>query len=133
MDRVKVVPFKELIIFEDEHFIIINKPAHYSSLDDRHADVFSIIRQAKKYDENLQLCHRLDKETSGVLVIAKNETVYREMSICFENRLVEKVYHAVADGVLNVTDQKVVLPLSQTAKGIAKIDMKEGKPSTTKI
>ncbi len=131
MERVKVVPFKSLIIEEDEHFIFINKPAHYSSLDDRHSDVFSIIRQAKKYDENLQLCHRLDKETSGILVIAKNETVYREMSMCFENRLVEKVYHAVVAGVLNVQDQKIILPLGQTAKGVAKVDMQDGKPSTT--
>ena len=131
MDKVKVVPFKELIIFEDEYFIFINKPAHYSSLDDRHADVFSIIKQAKKHNPDLQLCHRLDKETSGVLVIAKNEMVYREMSMCFEARKVEKVYHAVVNGVLNVSEQQIVLPLGQTAKGIAKIDMKEGKPSTT--
>jgi len=44
----KVIPFREMIIQEDEHLIFINKPAHYSSLDDRHGDVFSIIRQAKK-------------------------------------------------------------------------------------
>lgn len=131
MDRVKVLPFKAMIIFEDENFIFINKPAHYSSLDDRHADVFSIIKQAKKHDENLQLCHRLDKETSGVLVIAKNEMVYREMSMCFEHRQVEKVYHTVVNGVLNVVEQKIVLPLGQTSKGIAKIDMHGGKPSTT--
>ncbi len=92
MDKPKVIPFSKMIIFEDEHFIFINKPALYSSLDDRHGDVFSIIRQAKKQDDNLQLCHRLDKETSGVLVIAKNEMVYREMSMLFEKREVMKIY-----------------------------------------
>lgn len=130
-ERPKVIPFAELIIEEDENFIFINKPAHYSSLDDRHGDVFSIIRQAKKHDENLQLCHRLDKETSGILVIAKNEVVYREMAIAFEKRLVKKIYHAVAQGSLNVNDLSIKLPLGQTAKGIAKIDLKEGKPSET--
>lgn len=130
-DKPKVIPFKELIIEEDENFIFINKPAHYSSLDDRHGDVFSIIRQAKKHDENLQLCHRLDKETSGMLVIAKNEVVYREMAIAFEKRLVKKIYHAVAQGSLNVNDLSIKIPLGQTAKGIAKIDLKEGKPSET--
>lgn len=130
-DRPKVIAFKDMIIEEDEHFIFINKPAHYSSLDDRHGDVFSIIRQAKKHDENLQLCHRLDKETSGMLVIAKNEVVYREMAIAFEKRLVKKVYHAVVKGSLSVQNQSIKLALGQTAKGIAKIDLKEGKPSET--
>ena len=133
MDRPKVIPFKDMIIEEDEHFVFINKPAHYSSLDDRHGDVFSIIRQAKKHDSNLQLCHRLDKETSGLLVIAKNEQVYREMAMLFEKRQVMKIYHAVCMGILNVTEQSIKLPLGQTAKGIAKIDMREGKPSETLV
>lgn len=130
-DKPKVIGFKEMIIEEDEHLIFINKPAHYSSLDDRHGDVFSVIRQAKKHDENLQLCHRLDKETSGILVIAKNEMIYREMAIAFEKRLVKKIYHAVVQGNLSVAEQSIKLPLGQTAKGVAKIDMKEGKPSET--
>lgn len=127
----KVIPFKELIIFEDEHLLFINKPALYSSLDDRHGDVFSIIRQAKKHDENLQLCHRLDKETSGVMVIAKNEIIYREMAMLFEKRGITKTYHAVVGGQLQVANVEVKLPLSQTAKGVAKIDLKTGKPSLT--
>ena len=131
MENPKVIPFKQMIIEEDEHFIFINKPALYSSLDDRHGDVFSIIRQAKKHDENLQLCHRLDKETSGILVIAKNESVYREMAMLFEKREVKKVYYAVVPGALQVQDQKIVLPLGQTAKGIAKIDKIDGKASET--
>jgi 23S rRNA pseudouridine955/2504/2580 synthase len=131
MDKPKVIPFKEMIIEEDEHFIFINKPANYSSLDDRHGDVFSIIRQAKKHDENLQLCHRLDKETSGMLVISKNEAVYREMAMLFEKREVKKEYHAIVNGTLQVVEQKIVLPLGQTAKGIAKVDMRDGKPSET--
>lgn len=132
-ERPKVIPFSQMIISEDEHFIFINKPAHYSSLDDRHGDVFSIIRQAKKHNENLQLCHRLDKETSGLMAIAKNEVVYREMAIAFEKRRVKKIYHAVVQGQLQVDHVPIKLPLSQTAKGVAKVDPKEGKPSETII
>jgi 23S rRNA pseudouridine955/2504/2580 synthase len=133
MMQPKVIPFKDLIIYEDEHLLFINKPAHYSSLDDRHGDVFSIIRQAKKHDENLQLCHRLDKETSGVMVIAKNETIYREMAMLFEKRAITKTYHAIVGGQLQVDNIEVKLPLSQTAKGVAKVDLKEGKPSLTHV
>jgi 23S rRNA pseudouridine955/2504/2580 synthase len=132
-DRPKVVPFSQMIIFEDEHFIFINKPALYSSLDDRHGDVFSIIRQAKKHDENLQLCHRLDKETSGVLVIAKNEMVYREMAMLFEKREVMKIYHAMVQGNLQVDEMSISAPLGQTTKGVAKIDKIAGKPSETLV
>ncbi|MDZ4667269.1 MAG: RluA family pseudouridine synthase [bacterium] len=133
MDNPRVIPFKQMIIEEDEHFIFINKPALYSSLDDRHGDVFSIIRQAKKHDENLQLCHRLDKETSGVLIIAKNEMVYREMAMLFEKRQVMKIYHAMIAGNLQVEEMTVDLPLGQTAKGVAKIDKLAGKPSETLV
>ncbi len=129
----KVIPFKDLIIYEDEQLLFINKPAHYSSLDDRHGDVFSIIRQAKKHDENLQLCHRLDKETSGIMVIAKNEVVYRDMAMLFEKRGITKTYHAVVNGQLQVDNIDIKLPLSQTAKGVAKVDMKTGKPSLTNV
>lgn len=127
----KVIPFKEMIIHEDEHYIFINKPSGYSSLDDRHGDVFSIIRQAKKHDPDLQLCHRLDKETSGILVISKNEDAYREMAIALEKRRVVKVYHAFAEGTLNAEEMSIQLPLSSNAKGVARIDMREGKPSET--
>ncbi|MFZ4798126.1 MAG: RluA family pseudouridine synthase [Bacteroidia bacterium] len=124
---------KEIIIYEDEHFVFINKPAFYSSLDDRHDDNLSIIKLAKKYNEELRLCHRLDKETSGILLIAKSDEAYREMAIKFEKREVEKTYHAIVTGQLMVKDQEIILPLSQTKKGLAFVDKKEGKPSKTII
>lgn len=124
---------KDIIIYEDEHFVFINKPAHFSSLDDRHDDHLSIIKLAKKYDENLRLCHRLDKETSGILLLAKTDEAYREMAIKFERREVDKTYHAVVAGQIQVENQAIILPLSQTRKGLAFVDKKDGKPSTTII
>ncbi|MFA9214105.1 MAG: RluA family pseudouridine synthase [Candidatus Methylacidiphilales bacterium] len=122
---------KEIIIFEDEHFLFINKPAFYSSLDDRHDDNLSIIKLAKKHNEDLRLCHRLDKETSGILLMAKSDEAYREMAIKFEKREVNKTYHAIVAGQLMVQNQEINLPLSQTRKGLAFVDKKDGKPSTT--
>lgn len=122
---------EEILIFEDEHFVFINKPAGFSSLDDRQEANHSIIKLAKRRDENLRLCHRLDKETSGILLLAKSDEAYREMAIKFEKREVEKRYHAVVNANVNVTDQEILLPLSQTRKGIAVVDRKEGKPSQT--
>ncbi|MES2726344.1 MAG: RluA family pseudouridine synthase [Bacteroidota bacterium] len=124
---------KDIIIYEDDYFVFINKPAHFSSLDDRHDDNLSIIKLAKKYNENLRLCHRLDKETSGILLLAKSDEAYREMAIKFEKREVDKTYHAVVAGQIQVEDQSIILPLSQTRKGLAFVDKKDGKPSTTII
>lgn len=129
----KFQPFRELILAEDENLIFINKPAGISSLDERNNNAPSILSMAKKYDENAQLCHRIDKETSGVLLIARNEETYRAMAMMFEAREVDKVYHAVVEGYLNVTDKSIQLPLALTKNGLAKVDLKEGKKAETII
>ncbi len=125
--------FKDMLVMEDEQIACISKPPHYSSLDDRHDDTVSVLRLAKKYNENLQLCHRLDKETSGILVLAKNEEAYRAMAMAFEQRRVTKVYHAFVAGNLEVQHAEILLPLSQTKKGTAVVDRQKGKPSKTII
>lgn len=123
--------FKEYILFENDELMVINKPAGISSLNERNNEIEAIVTSAKKYCNTAQLCHRLDKDTSGVLVIAKTNETYKQMALLFENREVEKTYHAVVSGTLNVTDLHIQLPISPTKKGIAKIDFKEGKKSLT--
>lgn len=122
-----------MILFEDDDLIFINKPASLSSLDERNSNSLSLLGHAKKYWAEAQLCHRLDKETSGVMVIAKNPEMYRTMAMKFEAREIEKRYHAIVGGVLVVDHKSIVLPLSVTRNGLAKIDMKEGKPAETII
>jgi 23S rRNA pseudouridine955/2504/2580 synthase len=96
--RNKVQPFATMILFEDDDYIIINKPPFISSLEDRN-DEINILLLAKKYHEDAQLCHRLDKETSGVLIISKNQDAYKFMNKQFEGRRIEKEYHAISDGL----------------------------------
>lgn len=122
-----------MIVLEDDHLIFINKPSYISSLDERNSDATSILGLAKRYWPEAQLCHRLDKETSGIMVIAKDPETYRTMAMKFEAREIEKCYHALVGGVLQVDHKSIVLPLSVTKKGLAKIDMKEGKPAETVI
>jgi 23S rRNA pseudouridine955/2504/2580 synthase len=82
------------------------------------------------YTPDAQVCHRLDKETSGCLVIAKNQEAYRNIAIQFENRKVDKVYHAVAEGIHEYDNTLVDRNLLANNKGIAKVS-KDGKPATT--
>jgi 23S rRNA pseudouridine955/2504/2580 synthase len=127
-----MIDFKELIVYEDDHYIVINKPSGVSSLDDRATGgKNNILRMAKAYHDDAQLCHRLDRETSGALAIAKTPEAYRHLSIKFEEREVKKVYHAVVNGIHNFEDSVVNLPILPMKDGSVRIDREEGKPAFT--
>jgi 23S rRNA pseudouridine955/2504/2580 synthase len=125
----KKIDFKALVLFENEDYLVINKPPYLSTLDDRH-EAQNILDLAKAYSEDAQVCHRLDKETSGCLVIAKNPNAYRNIAIQFEDRKVDKVYHAVVEGIHDYQNVLVDRNLHANNKGVAKVT-KEGKPAQT--
>ena len=121
--------FEDAILYQDNDFILINKPPFISTLEDRN-DSQNILASAKEYEPDAQVCHRLDKETSGVLAIARHPEAYRHLSMQFENRSVSKVYHAVADGIHNFKDQLVDAPILKQNDGTVKIS-KSGKEART--
>jgi 23S rRNA pseudouridine955/2504/2580 synthase len=123
--------FKDLIVFENDNYILINKPAQVASLHERIGVAKSIVQMSKQYHEDAQLCHRLDKETTGIMAIAKNPEAYRNLAIQFEKRKVKKKYHAVAKGVHEFKDLKIEASLAVTAKGVAKVNREKGKESVT--
>lgn len=125
----KKIDFKDLILFENEDYLVINKLPYLSTLDDRH-EAQNILDLAKQYTPDAQVCHRLDKETSGCLVIAKHPEAYRNIAIQFEDRKVNKVYHAVVEGIHEYDNILVDRNIHATNKGLAKIT-KEGKPAQT--
>jgi 23S rRNA pseudouridine955/2504/2580 synthase len=125
------IRFETLIIFEDADYIVINKPAQVSSLADRNDEV-NILKLAKGYCEDPKLCHRLDKETTGALAIAKNAEAYRFLAIQFEERKVEKVYHAIIDGIRTFKGLVIDKPLGSGHSGVVRID-RSGKESVTKV
>jgi 23S rRNA pseudouridine955/2504/2580 synthase len=121
--------FEDLILFQDDNYIAVNKPPFLSTLEDRQENV-NLLALARQYDERAQVCHRLDKETSGVLVISRNAEAYRHLSIQFEKRQVVKIYHAVVDGIHNYKDKLIDAPILKQDDGIVKID-RRGKPAQT--
>ena len=123
--------FKDLIIFEDDNLIVINKPPFVSSLDDRAGGEINILRLAKKYYHDAQVCHRLDRDTSGILLIAKNPDTYRLISIEFERRRVEKVYHAIIAGTHRFENLHVDLPILNQGNKNVSIDRANGKSAET--
>ncbi len=86
------------ILYEDEYFIAIDKPSNFISSDQNIHQFFS-----KKYT----LIHRLDKETTGILLIAKDDKFKDKMIDLFKNHKFTKKYLAVIDGCLNQKEKKI--------------------------
>ena len=124
--------FEEWIIAENDDYIVINKPAFLATLEDR-SEPTNVLKLAKVYCPDAQVCHRLDKETSGALLIAKNAEAYRNAAIQFEKRTVRKVYHAVVDGLHEFKHEQVNLPIQVIGTGPNRISHRDGKPATTVI
>lgn len=124
--------FQDRILFENEDFFLINKPPHVATLDERHDDKGdSMLRQAKAYWPDAQVGHRLDKETSGVLIFAKHPEAYRHISMQFEHRQVTKIYHAVSCGIHDFEGVMVNLPIFPLKTGVVRIDREMGKEAET--
>jgi 23S rRNA pseudouridine955/2504/2580 synthase len=123
--------FKDMILFEDQDLILVNKPPFLASLDERQTQGPNVLSLAKNYHPDTQVCHRLDRETSGLMVLAKNPETYRNISMQFERRKVKKIYHALLDGTHEFKDLEIDLPILQDNSGRVKIDRKEGKKANT--
>lgn len=112
--------------------MVVNKPPFMASLEDRN-DPVNLQKLAKGYDENLSACHRLDKETSGCILLAKNKEAYRHASLQFEHRTIKKIYHAFVHGIHEFRGEVIDLPIYALNKGTTKIDYSVGKPAKTTV
>lgn len=126
----QIIQFKDLILFENADFIVINKPPHVATLDERTGDTISMLQLGRAYHESVQACHRLDKETSGALAFAKNPEAYRAMSMQFEHRHVTKIYHAVVQGMHTFASEHITLSVLPLPNGTVRID-RRGKDAET--
>lgn len=102
------------IVYEDEAIIVVNKPAEFLSVPGR--VIFDSVqkRLAEKYPDATGplLVHRLDMSTSGILLAAKTKEYHKYIQYQFINRLVEKRYVALLDGVINEDAGVIELPLA---------------------
>ncbi len=100
-----------------------------STLEDRN-DPTNVLQLARLLESEAQVCHRLDKDTSGILAIARHSEAYRHLSIQFEGREVKKVYHAIVDGLSNFENTEVNRSIYKQSDGTVRID-KAGKNAQT--
>lgn len=123
------------IIYEDEDLVVVNKPAGLLSIPDRfHPDKPNTWQvTAKMLKTDLWVVHRLDKDTSGLLCLAKNEKAHQHLNEQFQKRTVKKTYLALVSGHLTKGEP---LEVSQSIKEHptklgTMIAVSKGKPALT--
>lgn len=121
---------KPVIIYEDEHLVVVNKPANYLSIPDRYKPDLPNIQQflKNKFGEIFTI-HRLDRETSGIILFAKDAETHKALSLQFENRKVEKYYLAIVGGNVFEDEGKIDKPIAKHPSNQRMIIAKQGKPS----
>jgi 23S rRNA pseudouridine1911/1915/1917 synthase len=114
------------ILYEDDHLFIINKPAGipvHSSGKYFNNTLISILRRDFP-DKNLNLINRLDRETSGVILLGKSSSVQRNIGNQFIEKQVKKTYIAYTFGEIKDDDFSVDAPISEAGKsGVVRIRM----------
>lgn len=85
------------LLYEDDHLVVVNKPAQIPSqptVDKKRADVFTLLKKQLS-PKNVFLHHRLDVDTSGVLLFSKNKDINGELTNMFREHRFEKIYWAL--------------------------------------
>lgn len=126
----KTINYKDLILYQDSDYLALNKPPMIPTIPDRTGMGFNLITELRKQFEDIKLCHRLDKDTSGVILFAKNKEAQRHLNLQFSRRQVYKEYHAIVSGKHNFQ--------AETTRGAihikgnrAIIDSRKGKKAKT--
>ena len=124
--------FDKSIIFENEDFIVINKWSDIATQGGSTKNI-SIDDIIKKISRNYNLVHRLDKETSGLLLIAKNLKITKIFGKLFKEQKIKKIYVAICQGVPKNLNSEVKLRiaskrnLSETSQSVTKYQVLKSK------
>ena len=126
------------IVYEDEDIVIINKASgmvvHPASGNYENTLVNALIYRYNLDDTNVRsgIVHRIDKDTSGLVIVAKNEKTLELLTEMFKNKEIKKTYLAIVDGVINNKSGTINAPITRDVKDRKKMMVgKDGKYSIT--
>lgn len=106
------------VLYEDAHLIVVDKPAGLLTLPDRFArDKPNLLDKLRRDYDEIFVVHRLDRDTSGVMVFARNAESHAELSRQFEAREVEKVYLALVSGRIAPSEGTIDKPIGPHPSG----------------
>lgn len=120
------------IISENDHWIALNKPFGLLSIPDREGKEISLKEMLQDRYGQIFTVHRLDRNTSGVILFAKDEDTHKFLSQAFEERSVQKFYVGIVQGSPSQKQGRIDQPIAEstTKRGVMLIH-KRGKASIT--
>lgn len=120
------------IVFENKEFVAINKPAGLLSIPDREQTQVSLKDMLIEKYGSIFTVHRLDRDTSGLIIFAKTEAAHKFLSNLFEGRQIEKYYQGLVLGIPSVKKGTIDAPIAEHSlqKGLYVVH-RRGKPSVT--
>ena len=132
----KTLPFN--ILFEDEHIIVVNKPSGLLTIataKEKDKTLYHIVREyliSKNRNAKIFIVHRLDKDTSGIVVLAKDEKTKNKLQEKWNEYVSLREYVAVVHGKLKKEEDRVVQNLKETKTNLVYVSKKDdGKEAIT--
>jgi 23S rRNA pseudouridine1911/1915/1917 synthase len=130
------------VIFEDEDLLAVSKPPHlnvYPSRRHRAGSLIELVHEGHRLrhrptDYAPTLCHRLDRETSGLVLFAKSRASRAEISRQLEERDLEKTYLALVVGQMDAESGRIDMPLGRSDRSAVEIKSvvtENGQPAAT--
>ncbi|MDR2807090.1 MAG: RluA family pseudouridine synthase [Puniceicoccales bacterium] len=132
--------FNLRIIFEDEDLIVIDKPAGIAVHPAPGLQEKTLVEHVVQYcplsclgeQDRPGVVHRLDKDTTGVMIFAKSNRAFRRLAADFANHFIEKWYTCIVHGTLALDTGKIEIPIARkTNDKIKMIACPSGKPAKT--
>ena len=123
-ENIVETPMELNIIYEDEYYIVINKPAnmpvHPSNLhyNDSLANGLQYYYNRNNIQTKIRPVNRLDKDTSGVVIFAKNEYIQESLITQMKTKTFEKTYIALLEGNLETTSGTINAPIARKENSI---------------
>ena len=121
-------------LYEDEDIIIVNKPAGVLVIPDRFNNELPSLNKMleNKLGQQVWVVHRIDRDTSGVICFAKNETAHKYLSKLFQEHNIGKYYVGLVHGRLLPAEGTIEKPIVEHPAKNGKMTVaKKGKPSIT--
>ena len=132
-EAVAYVPSQSLVkLFEDEWLLVIDKPAGlvvHPGAGEKQETVLDLFRfyypqiNEMADQERPGIVHRLDKDTSGILILAKTEEAQQRMQALFQEREMQKTYLALVKGHMRFRNGTIDLPLARSQKNRARFEV----------
>ena len=134
----RAAQLEDSVIYEDEHLLVVNKPAGLAVHGGSgiQLGVIEMFRELRPDARFLELAHRLDRDTSGVLVMARNRKALMRLHDAFRDRSTEKVYLAWVQGRWPRHRSVITAPLKKntlrSGERVVRV-LADGKPSETRF